>query len=100
MKQISSKRAKLERNRDSIVTDKLDTCYICGQPKNDLHELLGGANRTNSMKYGLVIPLCRGCHFMAHNNPTFEKELKKLGQRAFESYYDEDFVSIFKRNYL
>lgn len=29
LKQKSSKLAKLERNRFSIITDKLDECYIC-----------------------------------------------------------------------
>ena len=51
IKQKSSKLAKLERNRFSIITKDLEHCYICTKKgmknisKDDLHELLEGKNR-------------------------------------------------------
>lgn len=97
LKYISKKRAKLERNRFSLFTDNLDKCYFCNKPKDDLHELLGGRNRTNSMKYGLVLPVCR----KHHNEIQHSTEYKKVAQMKFQEVYPEvDFVEIFKINYL
>ena len=91
----------LERNRKSILTDDLTRCYLCGKPKNHLHEVFFGKNRVNSMKYACVVPLCASCHSKVHSNIQIDLELKKVCQRAFiEVYEDVDFLSIFHRNYL
>lgn len=93
--------------RYSILTDDLTTCIECGKmgPIN-LHEIFFGRNRQNSIKYGLVIPLCQEKH---HNQfeckgVHFDKELcnkwQKIGQEKFEENYPGiDFISIFKKNY-
>lgn len=97
LKHVSKKRAKLERNRFSLFTDNLDKCYFCNKPKDDLHELLGGRNRTNSMKYGLVLPVCR----KHHNEIQHSTKYKKVAQKKFQKVYPEiDFVDVFKINYL
>lgn len=97
LKQVSKKRVKLERNRFSIFTDNLDKCYFCNKPKDDLHELLGGRNRNNSMRYGLVLPVCRE----HHNEIQHSMKYKKMAQKKFQEVYPEvDFVDIFKINYL
>lgn len=100
--QKSKKLFKLEKNRFSVFTSDLSKCYICKKQKDDLHEIFGGKNRQNSIKLGLVLPLCRECHRLAHFNTDFSDFLHKLGQ----SYYEDnlgsknDFILIFKRNYL
>lgn len=97
LKHVSKKRAKLERNRFSLFTDNLDKCYFCNKPRNDLHELLGGRNRNNSMKYGLVLPVCRE----HHNEIQHSMKYKKMAQKKFqEVYHGIDFVDVFKINYL
>lgn len=100
MKKKSSKLAKLERNRFSILTNNLDYCIICGKTKQDLNEIYPGRNRQNSMKYGLVMPMCRSCHTKYTNDRNMQLYWMKLGQEKFEEMYEEDFISIFKRNYL
>lgn len=100
MKVKSKKLAKLERDRFSILTYDLTTCIECGRPKQDLNEIYPGRNRQNSMKYGLVIPMCRECHTRYTNNADMQLKWKKIGQQAFEKLYDKDFLDIFKRNYL
>lgn len=100
MKIKSKKLAKLERNRFSIITDDLTKCIICGMPKQDLNEIFCGRNRQNSMKWGLVIPMCRRCHTEYTNNREMQLKWMKLGQKAFEETYDIDFIEIFKRNYI
>lgn len=100
MKVKSKKLAKLERDRFSIITDDLSTCIICGMPKQDLNEIFCGRNRQNSMKYGLVIPMCRKCHTEYTNNRDMQLKWMKLGQKKFEELYEEEFIDIFKRNYI
>lgn len=90
---------KLERNRFSIITDNIDYCIICGRTKQELHEVIFGKNRLNSMKYGLVIPLCAEHHREIHKNSELDRYYKKLAQIKFEETYDDDFLSIFYKNY-
>ena len=99
----SKKLAKLERNRESILTDDLNRCFIpgCGKVKEDLHEIYPGRNRLNSIKYGLVLPLCREHHILIHNDLNTRLIYFKLGQKKFNEVYPNlDFVEIFGRNYL
>lgn len=101
MKNKTYKVTKLERNRYSILTDDLDRCYLCARPKEHLHEVIFGKNRNNSMKYGLVIPVCFHCHEIIHNNSRIDSNLKAEAQKMFERTYPElNFLDIFKRNYL
>lgn len=100
MKVKSKKLAKLERDRFSILTYDLTTCIICGKPKQDLNEIYPGRNRQNSMKYGLVMPMCRNCHTEYTNNREMQLKWMRIGQKKFEELYELDFLDIFKRNYL
>lgn len=102
MKNKSNKLAKLERNRKSVFTDDLEHCILCGKKKNDLHEIFGGRNRLNSIKYNLVLPLCRECHSLNQNNPFFNDYWHKQGQEYFECNIGirEEFIAIFRRNWL
>ena len=101
MKQKTSKLAKLERNRTSIITDDLSHCFVCGMRKQHLHEVFFGKNRVNSMKYACVVPLCAFCHSKVHSQVQLDLKLKKLTQEVFiEVYEDVDFLSIFHKNYL
>ena len=94
--------------RFSILTDDLTTCIECGRKGQiNLHEIFYGRNRQNSIKYGLVIPLCQAEHHNQFQSKGihFDVELcekwHRLGQEAFERKYpDLDFVSIFRKNYL
>jgi hypothetical protein len=96
LKQRSSKQNKLERNRYSIFTDNFDKCIECPNVKNlkvDKHEIFRGRNRLNSIKWGLVIPLCRGCH----NDPEIERKWRLKGYNKFvELHGKEKFIEVFK----
>lgn len=97
----SKKIIKLERNRFSILTNDLDHCIICGSKKDNLHEVFFGTNRVNSMKYGLVIPLCLEHHLEMHRNKEWQDYWHRKGQLDFiEHYPDLDFLEIFKKNYI
>ena len=101
LKNRTSKQTKLERNRFSILTNDLNHCIICGDKKDHLHEVFFGRNRTNSIKYGLVIPLCSTHHTEMHKNTEWQDYWHKKGQKAFiANYPDLDFFKIFKINYL
>ena len=81
----SNKLAKLERNRFSWFTDDLNKCYFCPNTSVDKHEIFGGCRRQTSMKYGMVLPLCRMHHSLFQNDKYFndtctrkdKKNLKK-----------------------
>ena len=101
MKVKSNNLRKLEKNRYSILTHNLDTCYICKQPSTDIHEIYGGSNRQNSMKNGFCIPLCRRCHQILTNDPKMALNYKILCQDRFEkSYTRKEFIDIIGKNYL
>lgn len=98
----SKKLTKLERNRASVFTSDLEHCYLCGKNKNDLHEIFGGRNRINSIKYNFVLPLCRECHSLNQNNLFFNDYWHKQGQIYWEEYIGsrKEFIEVFRRNYL
>ena len=97
--------AKLEKYRQSIFTDDLKSCYICGlkgiyRPACDKHEILGGAKRKNSMVFGYVLPLCRDCHISFTRNYVLKKMWAKRCQIYHEKKYGvEDWMNHFHRNY-
>ena len=99
----NKKITKLERERFSILTNNLNQCIIpeCENKKEHLHEVFPGRNRSNSMKYGCVIPLCEKHHREIHLNSLLSKHYKVLAQQRFiEVYPYLSFIEIFKRNYL
>lgn len=101
MESKSPKLRKLEKNRFSLFTDDLSKCYLCPRKKDHLHEVCLGKNRINSMKYGLVLPLCEQHHKLMHNSIDIQLEYKKRGQELFNSTYpDLNFIDIFHENYL
>ena len=91
---------KMEKERFSIFTQDLQTCLFCGRPRENLHEVIFGRNRVNSIKYGLVIPLCYEHHLECHKNSQLQGVWKQKAQVVFEKKYPElDFVKIFGKNY-
>ena len=101
MKQKSSKLARLERNRLSILTDDLKHCYLCGCPLVDMHEIYGAGNRKASMRNGFCVPLCRHHHMQVTCNNTMNRELKQVCQKKFEETHTrEEFMQIIGKNYL
>jgi len=93
IKQKTYKLKKAEDNRYSVFTDNFDRCIECGKTKQDLHEIFRGRNRLNSIKWGLVIPLCRGCH----NDPEIERKWRLKGYNKFvELHGKEKFIEVFK----
>lgn len=65
--------------------------------KMDPHEVYGGRNRQRSMKYGLVVPLCRRCH----SNENVIKDLKVWCQKKYEETHSRDeFIKIVGKSYI
>ena len=103
LKTRSKKQARLERNRFSILTNDLDHCVMCRAKKEHLHEIFFGRNRANSIKYGLVIPLCSLHHIEIHKNKEWQDYWHIVAQKRFMEYYHKsinEFIEIFKINYL
>ncbi len=97
MKQKSNKLAQKEKKRFSILTNNLEKCYFCPNKKVDLHEVFRGRNRQKSMKWGLVVPLCRSCHSKITNDKEFSKILETKAKTVFtKKYSKEKFIEEFK----
>lgn len=97
----TAKQNKIERQRFSILTTDFKKCYICGKPKNEIHELYGGCNRQTSMKLGLCIPICRLCHNRWEIDKDFRKKYQAIGRNKFIELYGYDkFMQEFKKSYL
>ena len=106
--QIKAKRgkiAKLERNRYSVLTDDVDKCIICGQPRQALHEVFYGKNRINSIKHGMVIPLCNN-HHTGSDGIHFKRNIDMYYKQLCQIYWEanigtkEEFITVFGKNYL
>lgn len=96
-------------NRYSIIQDKMDRCYICGDKNNThIHEVFfGTAHRQLSIKYGLCICLCAKHHNMSnegiHFNYNLDLEIKKKCQLIAMSYYNwtiDEWFKIFRRSWI
>ena len=66
-----------------------------------------GKNRQNSIKWGCCVYLCGKHHNQSnegvHFNKKLDQELKMKMEQRFLTYYNktiEDFIDIFKKNYL
>lgn len=100
MRYKSNKLARLEKNRYSILTEDLERCYLCGKPASDIHEVYGGRNRQQSMRYGFCIPLCRNCHILIERDVNLDFEMKLKMQLFYEKTHSRDeFLKIIGRNY-
>ena len=96
---------KAHKTMESIITDRMDECFVCHRPAEEIHHIIfGTANRDLSDKFGLVIPLCAYHHrigpYAAHKNKAANEYLKALAQRRFkEVWKDYDFVQVFGKDY-
>ena len=92
----------------SIIQKDMNRCYVCDKLQTHKHEIFFGKNHNNSIKYGLVVGLCLDHHTGYNGVHTsrgilMNNQLRKIGQQAFMDYYDkskQDFIKIFKSNYL
>ena len=101
MKQKTSKLQKLERNRKSILTEDLETCYICNGQASEIHEIYSGRNRKKSIQDDFCVPVCRRCHQLITLNYGLNLRLKMICQEKFEETHTrEEFIKIIGKNYL
>ena len=101
MRNKSSKLAKLERNRFSILTNNMEVCFICKMPASDIHEVYAGAKRQVSMENGFCIPLCRRCHNIITKNYQEDVKLRVRCQKEYEKTHTrEEFLDLIHRNYI
>ena len=99
----------MARRLKSVLTDDFDTCYLCGKylspGTREIHHIFGGANRNNSERYNLVVPLCHNCHneepYGVHQNKGRRLQLQAEAQNEFEREHGAaEFISIFGRDYI
>ncbi len=61
-------------------------------------KFFGGSNRQTSMKFGLVIPVCRSCHDELDINNKLREKIQQIGKQKFiELYSKEEFREKFRK---
>ena len=90
-----------DKNRFSNLVQDMETCCICGAKATDLHEVFNGANRRNSKRYGLVLPLCRLHHQTIHSNHEIDLQIKKSVQSiVIEKIGEDEYRKVFRKYYV
>lgn len=90
----------------SIITDDMQTCYLCGGRATEKHHCMHGyGNRKLAERYGLTVGLCHFCHNEppngVHYNAEVDNYLKREAQKAFEARHSHKlWQALFMRNYL
>lgn len=90
---------------NSIVTIEYNRCFIChGEQNLEVHHVFfGTANRKQSEKHGLTVPLCPDCHRGpkgVHNNNQLDLYIKRYSQLQFEKEHSfEEFMRVIGKNY-
>lgn len=102
MKSRTSKLAKAEKERFSIIYQDLTKCCNCdskiGIEKNEVFE---GAYRQLSIKLGMITPFCKQCHNLFHNDLIFNLTYKVMFQKEYMKTHSlEEFISLFKQDYI
>lgn len=96
----SRKLSKREKERYSILYRDLSKCAVCGSKRSDLHEVFEGSYRQASIKYGMVIPVCRLCHQKMHQSKTFAMYYKIQFEKEFlKTHTLDEWLDIFKIDY-
>lgn len=68
----------------SIMTDDMESCFLCGRRASDIHHVMHGADKKLSEELGLMVPLCRECHNKVHHvGGEYDRILKIDAQRAY-----------------
>ena len=87
------------------ILNNLDKCFVCGKPKECIHEVFFGKNRQVSINNGFCVGLCHYHHNMSndgvHFNIELDRALKKIYQSEFEKTHTrEDFIKLIGKSYL
>lgn len=92
----------------SVLTEDMGHCYVTGSNIVHIHHIFNGSCKTDSEKYGFLIPL----HPVLHNqgpdsvhmapNKGLDLRLKQECQTYFEAHYGNrrEFRALFKKSYL
>lgn len=89
---------------ESIITNDMNHCFICGRPYPQKHHAMNGANKKKSEKYGLMVPLCERHHTGdegVHRKPERMLAMRQLAQIKFEKIYSHElWLQEFGKSYL
>lgn len=86
----------------------MDRCYICGNPRVQIHHIFHGRTgvRKSADADGFIVPLCREHHTGndgVHFRPELDRALKQKAQIVWERFMGrsrEEFIKRYGRNYL
>lgn len=91
------------KKSDTIVTEYVDFCMICGKPYSieGHHLICGGSKRAKGTEDKILIPLCPDCHRRVHGDGVSMTLSKMLGQAIFEQTHTrEEFRARYGKSYF
>lgn len=103
---------KVPDSRRFSILNNMDYCWVCGAPRDHIHEVYGGPERENSKSLGLCCGLCAKHHNDVHSHKKvkltpitkpvdLDLYLKEKAQEIFEENYGrEKFMKYIHRSYL
>lgn len=103
LKKATYKHSKKEKERFStIYTLSNKCCCNCLKIGNiELNEVYEGAKRITSINNGFVMPICRECHNLFHNDRNFALKYKILFQLNYQLTHSlNEFLNLIHYNYI
>ena len=91
------------KKSDTIVTDYVGICLICGNPYciDGHHLICGNGKRSNGTDDKLIIPVCRDCHRRIHGDGVSMVLSKMVGQAIYEQTHTrEEFRARYGQSYF
>lgn len=85
------KKKALNNKRDNSLRE----CALCHKMRVcDTHEVFGGNNRQNSIRYGFQVPLCREqCHRLVTLNDMRALAAQLVWKRKFQRKREQDLIA-------
>lgn len=91
------------KKSDTIVTEYVEFCLICGKPYNihGHHLICGRGRRQNGTKDKLILPVCSECHGKIHENGVSMALSKMVGRAIYEQNHTrEEFRERYGQSYF
>ena len=80
------------KKSDTVVTEYVEFCLICGKPYNieGHHLICGKGRRQKGTEDKLLLPVCSDCHKRIHGDGVSMALSKMVGQAIYEQNHTRE----------
>lgn len=77
--------------KQSIITNYMGYCLVCGSPNVELHHgIFGTAGRAKSEALGIIMPLCPRHHNSSNDSVHMHHGMKMLSKQLSQMAYERN----------